>query len=358
MTIKTPEAHLYLCSSVRHIYLAIGFALAHPGVEHHLVLISQRKGRLNILADCLSRDSSLFTSFHIEYDGDGKWGKYQQARRCLQKIKQIALALNPSHVFVGNDRKVEFQYTMHSLRENGKTATGVYLDDGTGSYLSGRYMKMWGAFTDQYIDRPVKKLVFGSWCDRVRCLGGTRWVDQCYLNFPNLAPLEIRTKKQVKQLPADWYTSKAFNTYIKGLLGDKLQTGDGETVESGYDALLILPAAKAVEKIFGSVTDYNSLINRYLIGFSSVAIKYHPRETHFYFSSSKDVTVLPSSIPAEILFSLVAPKRVIGDLSSALLSAVWLYPDIHTRCLWPAKIKKPALFEIIRNTHIEIEEIN
>jgi hypothetical protein len=89
--------------------------------------------------------------------------------------------------------------------------------------------------------------------------------------------------------------------------------------------------------------------------FSSVAIKYHPRETDLYFKSEKEVIVLPTALPAEILFSLVDVRCVMGDLSSALLSAVWLYPGIEAVCLWPKHLNPPPIMQIIEKTPVAIE---
>lgn len=350
--------HLYLCSSVRHIYLTIGLALANPNVRHHLVLISQNRRRQNILAESLQRDSSLFDSFVTEYDAEGPFRKYRETCKILQRLKCRALELQPDKVFVGNDRKVEFQYIMHCLRETRSLVTGVYLDDGTGSYQSGRYMKRWSALTDQYVDRPLKKIVFGNWCDRVRFLGGTRWVDECYLNFPDLAPAAIKATKNIVQLPAKWYTSDEFRAHMANLLGPRLRTESGDDIPLGIDAFVVLPSSKFLAKVFHSIDEYNQLLNRYLSNFESIAIKYHPREKQHYFRSPKSVTVLPSSIPAEILFSLTEPKHIIGDISSAILSAAWLYPHIQTTCIWPRKVAKPVIFEVIEKTSVDVQEID
>ncbi len=350
------QDHVYLCSSMRHIYLAMGLAQASPRIRHHLMIINQKT--VNPAAQLLAKNPEPFHSVEFFQDRTGTLGKYWSKRQCLMRLKELVIKLKPIKVFGGNDRRVEFQYVMHQAQAICPQVIGAYLDDGIGSYINGVYINKWRAIIDLTADRLLKRIFYGSWYDKQRLLGGTRWVRECYLNFPELAPDRLARDKTIIGLEPEIFRGPAFSKLLERFICTYDQRGAGafpvNHFYAHYDAFLILPHSKLIGRHFSSVQHYNKMVNEYLRQFKSVAVKYHPRETHFYFESDAEVTVFPGLLSAEIIFSFIEVDCVVGDLSSALLSAVWLLPNSRAVCLCPETLKASPILQLIERTQAEI----
>ena len=139
-----------------------------------------------------------------------KRGKFLAKKRALKKIEQWLQDNRPSKIFCGNDRSVEFQYAMYLSGKMGRDTVGVYIDDGTGSYINGSYIRWRRALIDLTVDRLLKFIFYGSWYHKIRFLGGTKWVQECHLNFPQLAPEYLRQNKRITPLEAATFKSNEF----------------------------------------------------------------------------------------------------------------------------------------------------
>lgn len=341
--------YLYLCSSPRHIYLALGLALSEPEVTHHLRIINQ-KSKANLFVDGAIRSSHPFASVEA-MPLLKKRGKYAAKKQALRLIGAWLESNYADKIFCGNDRSIEFQYAMHLSLKMGRSTQGAYLDDGTGSYINGCYLKWSRAFTDLTVDRCLKWLFYGSWYHKVRYLGGTRWVKECYLNFPELAPEFIKKNKSIIQLDSAMFRSEAFLKALRTIASDDLIGSGGD-----FQLFLVLPLSKSIERFHTGIEEYLRLVNRFTGDHERIAVKYHPRETHYYFTSDRSVTVFPPSLPAEAIFSLVNVDCVIGDTSSALLSAQWLNPGARVICLCPQELLDNPVVGLMEATDIRVHK--
>lgn len=341
--------YLYLCSSPRHIYLALGLALSEPEAVHHLRIINQ-KNKVNLFVDGAKRSLHPFASVEV-MPLLKKRGKYTAKKQALSLIGAWLESNSADKIFCGNDRSIEFQYAMHLSLKRGRRTQGAYLDDGTGSYFNGCYLRWSRAFTDLTVDRCMKWLFYGSWYHKVRFLGGTRWVSECYLSFPELAPEFIKRNKKVIPLDPAIFRSEGFLNALRALALDELSGSGGD-----FQLFLVLPLSKSIERFYTGIEEYLGLVNRLTGDYERIAVKYHPRETHYYFTSDRSVTEFPPSLPAEAIFSLVNVDCVIGDTSSALLSAQWLNPEAKVICLCPQELLRNPVIGLMQATRIQVQE--
>lgn len=350
--------HLYICSSVRHLYLTLGYAMAHPLHAHHVVMLEQdSEEKRNPLVKQLQLNPGPLTSFNLPPPQTASRSRYKKRKLASRYIAERAIDLNPQKIFGGNDRRVEFQYTMYRLRKENLPVKGVYLDDGSASYVNGRYLKFFKSITDLTIDHLLKKLFWGVWYHKSLYYGGTRWVDECLLNFPDLAPEYLKKNKYIECLQANWYRQSEFQRYMSELMAKShlLKQEEGDFLDE-YDALLILPLAKFVVSNYGGIERYLAVIDTYLKAndCKRIAIKYHPRESHKYFQSNFPLAEIPAALPAEIIFSLIRTRSIVGDLSSALLSAVWLLPNAHVICLCLPAMQSNPIMKLVKKTSVEM----
>lgn len=350
------DNYFYLCSSVRHVFLALGLANSSPNIRHHLLVINQKS--VGPVVRSLLSDPGPFSSVEVFEAGSGAWGKLRSKRRCFSRLSELLDALRPVRVFGGNDRRVEFQYAMSQAVKANPDVVGAYLDDGTGSYINGIYLRKWRTVVDMTADRLLKRIVYGSWYDKNRLLGGTRWVKECYLNFPDLAPLELKSRKKILPLDHEIFRADSFKKSLRPIVEAYRESKSGgfdfSSFHKTYDVFVVLPHSRLVKEYFGGFEKYNEILEKYLGDFGSIAVKYHPRETDFYFKSSASVTIFPASLPAELIFSLVQAGRVVGDASSALLSAVWLMPEGRAVCLCPKGLDENPIFSLVKRVPVEI----
>ncbi|CAN8140729.1 hypothetical protein THIOSC15_2440005 [uncultured Thiomicrorhabdus sp.] len=82
----------------------------------------------NPYLDALSKIDSPFEQswcFHGKFKG--AWKKWRSRVRELNEIKQIVAELKPDQVFVGSDRRIEFQCAMTEAVKHKPEVKGIYL---------------------------------------------------------------------------------------------------------------------------------------------------------------------------------------------------------------------------------------
>lgn len=351
------SVYLYICSSVRHLYLTLGYAMAHPERKHYVIMLEQGSTeKRNPLVKQLLLDPGPLAGFDLPPPQTSR-SRYIKRKSASRYIVERVQSLHPAKIFGGNDRRVEFQYTMYCARKNNRHVQGIYLDDGSASYVNGRYLRFFQSLTDLTIDLLLKKVFWGTWYHKSLHYGGTRWVDECLLNFPHLVPDHLKHNKRIKRLQADLYRQSEFQHYMNSLIADSRLVKREEGVFSDeYDALLILPLAKFVVSNYGSITRYLAVIDKYLVAndCKRVAVKYHPRESQAYFQSDLPSVEIPAALPAEVIFSLLQTRCILGDLSSALLSAVWLLPNAHVICLCLPAMRSNPIMKLVQKTPVKV----
>lgn len=346
---------VYFASTTLHLYTASVIAAGRSDEDAHLVFIDQPEGKPFPLYDIVSQwQESPFRSvrmFHGRFPG--LLNKVRKRRHLFTDLKCELESLRPKHIFVGNDRRIEFQFAMKTAEELGCMPEGHYMDEGIFTYL-GR--KASSSLSDMLIDNWAKKISYGMWWKNPPTIGGSDWIACVHTAFPQLIHPLLKGKKVV-QLDADRFTDQAMLSLSSAIMA--AASFDEKSLQS-LDMLFTLPH----ESLFDHDPSYKDLILDVIRQQNQqgkrVAVKYHPRNSGPDILNLKEsgVHLLPAQISFEALLPLLPDQcEVWGDLSSTLLIARWLRPAIQVNSVL-GKHADYAFIELCRKLDINIVENN
>ncbi len=320
---------LLLVGTFRHYFIGLGLALSDSKCNYHLVFINQKfDDERNPIYQASLRLVEPFASVTCLPLRTSKFKKKNINRKAAFEIlRERILAIKPVEIATGNDRRIEFQYAMHFSRNVlNLDVKGAFLDQGTGSYISFQKINMRKYLARKWIDVPIKKLVYGSWFSRMRRYGESHWTDTCYLTHPELAPGHL-LKKECVEVKVDFYKGEQALRVIESIV-DSLGCGDeGRLKEAGL--LLVLPHSSTIEEMYGSLDQAKEFFKGICGRYDNVYAKYHPADPGDLLNLNGYAHILPSQMPVEVLFSVMAFDKVIGDISTSLLSAKWMLPKAN-----------------------------
>lgn len=308
--------HLFLASTPFNVLTAAMVAFELPaGDEAELGLIDQTSTTAAFREALLRWQSSPFRKIRLLSEKASGKGKHRQRLQGFRCIRQCLQELQPQWIYTGNDRRIEFQFAMaHS------NARGVYLDDGTYSYLGRK--THW--LKDRVLDNMTKKVAYGRWWKQPPAIGASAWIDHSILAFPESA-LPILQNKACKPLPNNLQRAE-FAQLAQICLGDQPQP------LNTLDGLLLLPHSSvmsAQQPALGNWLDNCG---------TEIAYKHHPRTSselqstemannHWHLPAR--ARAVPAAIPMEMLLPLLPQLcKISGDVSTALLTAKWLRPEL------------------------------
>jgi len=318
---------ILMVGQFRHYFIGLGLALSDNAHNYHLIFINQNfnddrnpiyQASLKLLepfasVSCLPLRTSKFKQ------------KNQNRKEAFKILRDTIKSLKPVEIATGNDRRLEFQYAMHVSRNILKLdVKGAYLDNGTGSYISFQKLNMGKYLARKWIDVPIKKLVYGSWFTRMQRYGGSDWTDICYLTHPEFAPSRLKRKECV-EVKVEYYKTDQAQSLIKSVVATLGWQGKDQL--PGDKILLVLPRGTVIEDIYGSLENAENIIKKITQGYRHVYVKYHPADLEDVLNFKGVAEILPSPVPIEILFSVMSFSKVIGDTSTAILSAKWMLPE-------------------------------
>ncbi|PHS64963.1 MAG: hypothetical protein COB09_04100 [Thalassobium sp.] len=292
----------------------VAFELPQGDVAE-LGLIDQTSTTTTFREALLSWQNSPFANIRLLSEKASGKGKRRQRLQGFRRIRQCLQELQPDWIYTGNDRRIEFQFSMaHS------NARGVYLDDGTYSYLGRK--THW--LKDRVLDNMAKKVAYGRWWKQPPAIGASAWIDHSILAFPNSA-LPILKNKTCKPLPNNLQRPE-FAQLAQICLGEQPMT------LGTLDGLLLLPHSSVM-------SDQQQALGQWLDSCGAdIAYKHHPRTGHELQSADMAVRhwqlparawAVPAAIPMEMLLPLLPQHcKISGDVSTALLTAKWLRPEL------------------------------
>lgn len=308
--------HLFMASTPFNVLTAAMVAFELPqGDVAELGLIDQTSTTATFREALLSWQNSPFANIRLLSEKASGKGKRRQRLQGFRRIRQCLQELQPDWIYTGNDRRIEFQFSMaHS------NARGVYLDDGTYSYLGRK--THW--LKDRVLDNMAKKVAYGRWWKQPPAIGASAWIDHSILAFPNSA-LPILKNKTCKPLPNNLQRPE-FAQLAQICLGEQPMT------LGTLDGLLLLPHSSVM-------SDQQQALGQWLDSCGAdIAYKHHPRTGHELQSADMAVRhwqlparawAVPSAIPMEMLLPLLPQHcKISGDVSTALLTAKWLRPEL------------------------------
>ena len=314
---------LLLVSTFRHLFLGLSLAVNDESDWHVLFIDQKQDENENNLFLAVREVGSPFTSVGILSTRQKGESKKDYRKRTFSTLRDCLIELTPSEIITGNDRRLEFQYSMHFCRHKlNLSILGGYLDDGTGSYRNMYEFKKAAKFSDKYIDTPIKKIVYGGWYSRPETLGASSWIDRSYLCFPGIALPAIRGEKS--QIAPSNYKSEPLRTIVERYM---LLLGEESSFNSIKSVLFVLPHSSIIKELYGSYDALKRVVEGFIGRYPSAYVKYHPRELGDPLDLNGCAKLLQANIPAEMYLSYLNFVTVVGDVSTALMSAKWMQPN-------------------------------
>ena len=345
---------VYFASTILHLYAAASIAAGRQNETAHLIFIDQPEDKEYPLYSIVQQwNTSPFASVRLLPGRfKGIVNKLRKRKQLFNNLEGIIKDLKPGNIFVGNDRRIEFQFSMHITETLGIQTKGHYMDEGTFTYV-GR--KASSSFGDAVVDNWLKKLSYGLWWKNPLTVGESEWVEEIHVAFPDLIDSRLKNKI-ITRLDHNAFTSAAMLQLSADILmlykfnSDKL---------ADLDALFTLPH----ESLFINNPGYRDQVLEQIADLKSkglqVAVKYHPRN-----SDPDALNLLPAGIeliPAGISFEAILPllpktTHIIGDLSSTLLIARWLRPELKVTSIYTGD-GNPEFNKLFRALNITLKKV-
>lgn len=320
------STELYLCSTPLHILNAVAIASTRQEYEHHIWLIDQPIVDNNPYFDILNNwNDSPFKRVNISA-GQIKGTKKKLANRKLifSQLKSYIKEIHPSRIYTGNDRRIEFQYAMHCCAKAKQPASGIYMDEGTFTYV-GRAAS--SSFSDQYVDNLLKKLTYGFWWKNPSTIGGSEWITEVYAAFPHLVHEKLKGKKIISL--QEYFVD---NNTLEGFCGKLVEYfGASKEKVKTLNVVMTLPHESIIELKAGYRETMLSVLGELKTTGANIGIKYHPRNSNpdlLNVTGDSLVHLIPNKIPFEAILPLISKNSIIvGDVSSTLINTRWLRTD-------------------------------
>jgi hypothetical protein len=345
---------VYFASTILHLYAAASIAAGRKNETAHLIFIDQPEDKEFPLYSIAQQwSASPFESVRLLPGRfKGIVNKLKKRKQLFNNLEKIVSDLKPGNIFVGNDRRIEFQFSMHITETLGLKTKGHYMDEGTFTYV-GR--KASSSFSDAVVDNWLKKLSYGLWWKNPLTVGESAWISIIHVAFPNL--IDKRLKQKVIQ-PLD---NNAFTSSAMMQLSTEILTFYNFNSEqlTDLDALFTLPH----ESLFTNNLGYRDQILEQVSDLKNkglrVAVKYHPRNSDpdALKLLSAGVELIPAGISFEAILPLLPKKtHILGDLSSTLLIARWLRPELEVTSIYIGD-GNPEFNKLFRALNITLKRV-
>ncbi len=338
------SVELYLCSTPLHILNAVAIASGHRRQsEHHIWLIDQPVITDNPYYQLLmSWKDSPFSSCRITQGRvKGLRQKLGNRRRVFAEIATLVRQIRPDRIYTGNDRRIEFQYAMHHCEDNGCNTTGIYMDEGTFTYV-GRAAS--ASFSDRVVDNWLKKVTYGFWWQNPPTIGGSGWISEVYAAFPEHVHTLLKDKTLVP-LQDCFRDNPTVTSFCSRLVS---QFGADAGSLTSLTAVLTLPHESIIDRLPGYREAMLQVLSELTSQGVRVGVKYHPRNSNpdiLNAGKQDGCYVIPYRIPFEALLPLLPEKSIIiGDVSSTLINSRWLKPDANILSLHNNAVPEAELF--------------
>jgi len=314
----------FFISSPLHFFIATNIAIQKHADNNIALFISKNKHTAELYSSVITDNSDIFNHFEILPVNDSK-NKLANRKQCFSLIEKILSQTPAEQIFTGNDARVEFQYAMHIARQYKKEVAGIYIDDGLGSYLPHRSMN---SFTRKYIETFIKKLTYGNWWKSPLSLGGSEWVTQAFLAYPELAhPLLI--DKKLEKIDDKIFESPAFIGICDRLLTE--QTDSKQVNFNNIKVVICLTHDTIYLNYEKTLTQLRAIFESKCLA-EEIAIKAHPRSKQNALISQvfPKATILPNKVGLELFLPHINNDTlIVGDISTTLLTSKWLKPNVQ-----------------------------
>ena len=323
--------HLFLVSTPLHLLVSLAIVDHLHIANAHLLFIDQVMGVNNPYYDTLQQWSdNPFCSMAVFYrPKKSAFTKLKARKTTFSALTSVVEKLQPKHIYVGNDRRIEFQFCMHKATELGCAPIGYYLDEGVFTYV-GRAASH--SFADKTLDNAAKKLFYGMWWRHPPTVGASTWISVVYASYPALIHPLLKSK-EVRELSLAFWQTEGLLAFCRQLV-DKLAGGlDFSTI----DAVVTLPHESILLADSRYKMRIQQLLQQQLDAGKTVAVKYHPRDSvpdALSVALLENVVLIPRTLPFEALLPMLKTGcRVLGNFSTTLITARLLRPDVVAQAL-------------------------
>ncbi|BBP46620.1 hypothetical protein THMIRHAS_19930 [Thiosulfatimonas sediminis] len=311
---------LYIAATPWNFLNSFVFAEHRKDEKSYLMYVDFPIGQDNPYLEALQKigaDSPFIESWCFHGKFKGAIAKWQKRRQELEEIKCIVAELKPDQVFVGSDRRIEFQCAMTEAVKHKPQVKGIYLDEGVFSYTGRKRSQTW---RDRVLDSWIKKLMYPCDWKHPITIGASDWINEGWLLRPEMAYSALATKISLKQIPLTFYRVEK----LKLLLQSLIRFHESNTFSA--DALLILPHPSQLNESLKREINQRIRDNRVV----SILVKPHPRmDSSLDWLMSSNTILLPKSIPLELLLFELDVRYVIATQSTALFTSALLRRDLQ-----------------------------
>ncbi|MFT4047683.1 MAG: hypothetical protein QM661_13460 [Solimonas sp.] len=327
---------LFLASTPLHSFWSLG--LAHGPFRDGrcaLALIDQRDGDRDFIAEVLAARSDTPVREVRRFPRIGKnvASKLRNARRVIGEVAELSRRLQPAHVVVGNDRRIEFYAALAGTPE----AVGAYIDDGMFSY-----MPMFPRQTPAPLragNDAVRRWLYGLPAEHPPFVGGSRAAREAWVMLPELVHQGLRGKT-TRGIDAAWFRDEGVRRVCADAVG--LAGVDARRIGE-LRLLLLLPHDAFLRENPDIARQIGRLAREHAARGLPVAFKRHPRST------ATDTGLLPAGaleiprrLPVEVLAPLLNDVLVVGTLTTALISLKYLGASTQVRSLSQKSVRPDA----------------
>lgn len=362
---KEPELprRLFLAQTIRHLFLHAGVA-ARLGDENHLLIVEHFSPGLVekytralenwpdnpfaqvALADMTEPRFAPTLPRLRRYRAKRRW--LRAHRRKTRELIDQAIEQGPlAGVFAGYE-SYESQYAMQAAKRRSPACVGAYVEDGTAAYARSfrKHRSPWS----ERIKGELRRVRYGLWWEEAEVSGTSRWIDECHLIFPDLALAELRSKR-LCQLDATIHRTRSFRGFAEGVAAE-FELDTDRLRGAGF--LIAVSRSTLLDYLPGYEETVRRLLRRLLDAGERVAVKYHPREPRPNYLGLTDgggLHLVTPEIPFELLVLLLDDDRatVLGDVSTALLSARWLRPEMRLIALQHALAPEDPAYRFLES---------
>lgn len=348
------KSAIFFVSTPFNLFNAIAAAVSEcEGMQRTLLYIDQPVGSRDIYADALDTwsQSPFDEVHHFATKSSRKQLQFRLRKQALATIGTIiGKHNNPARVYTGNDRRLEFLYGRHCALKRNPAVRCIYLDDGVMTYVA-RTMH-WPQ--DSIFEKLLKRLLYGAWYDRERIVAGSRFIDEGIVAFPEFAHRKLAEKPLRKTASAVFVSDEVKNLSL--LLAERLHLDTAALPQ--LKMIQILPHDRELRKYRTYYLRIAGIIRQLATAGISAGVKYHPHQTDdpLGFGAIPSVTVLPPDLAFEAMLPLLDTcTTVCGDVSTVLLTAKWLRPDLRVVSIRnPEDPRQNRILPLFKNLGIEL----
>jgi len=315
---------LHICATPWNFLNSFVFASNRPEETSYLMYVDYPEHEDNIYLEALKNmgDTSPFKKawcFHGKYKG--AWQKWRKRLKEIEQIKQLIVELKPDQVYVGSDRRIEFQCAMTEAVKHKPNVKGIYLDEGVFSYTCRKRSQTW---RDRVLDTWIKRLMYPCDWKHPITIGASDWISEGWLLQPENACLFLKGKLQLNLIMPELYKHTNLSNLLRYLF-PKSET----ILKNQYDALILLPHPSQL------TSKMKQAYKQQVQAFNNVLIKAHPRNTEELDWLTTTADVLPALVPLELFLPQIQTKKVISSQSTTLLTTKLMRSDMSVSVIDP-----------------------